>query len=171
MNALYIRASRMHDDILFELLNMEGIDEVMQDSDKKDLQHLQARDAASKKEASEFMSDFVALRAEQRASSKKAAKPPPPPGARPSTPRFFLASPRPSQSRSSRRSCPRRCALVVRPFHGRWRLFWKEGKRSKSAGWDLHGWDGAIRLLFVAAWMRQDYRDKAGFDCPIQGVL
>lgn len=166
MNALYIRASRMHDDSLGELLNMEGIDEVMQDSDKKDLQHLQARDAASKKEASEFMSDFVALRAEQRASSKKAAKPPWRAAQYPKVlPRFVEAF----TVQDFEKILPPTVRVSREAFHGRWRLFWKEGKRSKSAGWDLHGWDGAIRLLLVAAW--QDYRDKTGFDCPIQGVL
>lgn len=54
-------------------------------------------------------------------------------------------------------------------FHGRWRLFWREGvRRSKSAGWDLHGWEGSVKTLLGEAW--REYTARTGLACPFQGV-
>eukprot|EP00972_Heterocapsa_arctica_P101317 14932961-Heterocapsa_arctica.AAC.1 len=54
-------------------------------------------------------------------------------------------------------------------FHGRWRLYWVDSAKSRSATWALHGWEGSIQLLLKEAW--RDYENWTGHACPFGAAL
>lgn len=148
------------------------------DSEKQDLQQVKRQSVAAQKEADDYLAELRDRRASlgatgsgassSRGTSGRAAPQPPwraaqYPKALPSFAQTFSVS-------EFERLLPPGIKVSKESFHGRCRLFWREGpRRSRSAGWDLHGWEGSIRLLLRHAWA--DYCKRTGFACPIPGVL
>lgn len=159
-------------------MNIEGISEALTESDKHDLQQVQRQCIASQKEADDFLAELCDRRksvlsaggaSSSRGASSRAPSAKPPwrasayPKALPAFTQSFGVS-------DFERILPPGIKVSRESFHGRWRLFWKEGvRKSRSAGWDHHGWENSIRLLLTYAW--DDYCKRTGFACPIPGVV
>jgi hypothetical protein len=169
------RLGYLKNDILQELLQLDGVEECLQESDKKDTQKLKEEGMIENRGARQFSEDLRQFR-------KKRCPPPKQQAGRGKKgaasvassshitvggKRFTRALP-PFAADFSNQDfndlLPDGVRAAKEAFHGRWGLFWVDGAKSRSATWALHGWGGSIKLLLKEAWL--DYETWTGHACP-----
>ena len=158
------------EEAMTELLKMEGVDEVLAQSDVKELDGV--KKTLDRKGAADvqYRTSFLKL-ARARASSSSASG---------STaglkgfegkafPKRYPEVPSDYSAEQFMLLLPPGVKAQKELFHGRWRLFWKSPLRSRSATWQLYGFEGSVKRLAQEAWTI--WEAEGGAPCPIEGLL
>lgn len=169
------RVNYMRDDLLADFLELDGVEEVLQESDKRELTALRKTGKVECAEVKQYLQELNDYRASLYgagvsggSSSSSLAKRPRPPWKAKQYPKQLPEIAASMCNDDLNKLLPPGFRACKESFHGRWRLFWVGEKRSKSAGWDMHGWKGSIHLLLRAAW--DDYKLREGHECPMTGL-
>lgn len=145
-----MRFDYMKDDGMPDLFDLDGIEAVLEAAEKNDLEPLKKARQVSRAEHDEFHKQ---LRDYRTASVSRGAQ-------------------------SAKRATSREAFTALLPpgvigrdesFHGRWRIYWKDPPKRRSASWDLYGYEGAMRMLLKETWT--EICQLHGVDCPIPGIL
>ena len=182
-NILATRLAYMRDEILQELLEIDGVEDCLQESDKKDLQKIARDGQIDTNETKEFAKQLK----EHRARHREAQPPVQSRGrgkgkgkcSRAESDSVMVGGKRFSKALPAFTSdfSPAMFNAILPPgirsakesYHGRWRIYWTHGGKSRSATWDLYGWQGSIKLLLREAWT--DFGNRSGEECPFSGVI
>jgi len=165
------RLAVQDEEAMAELLKMEGVDEVLAQSDVKELdgvkKALDRKDCADVQYRSSFLK-LVKARAASAASGSACAA-----GLKgfegKTFPKNYPEVPSDFSAEQFMMILPPGVKAQKELFHGRWRLFWKEPLRSRSATWQLYGFEGAVKRLAQEAWAI--WEAEGGAPCPIQGLM
>ena len=175
------RVNYMKNDILQELLQLDGVEECLQESDKKDMQKLMEHGMIEDKDTIQFSEDLKEFRKKHCPAAKAGARRGQQGAASSSSSgshimvggkRFASSLPSFAEDFSAlefNALLPDGVRAAKEAFHGRWRLYWADGTKSRSATWALHGWEGSIKLLLREAW--QDHETWTGHACPWGAAL
>lgn len=160
----------MKDDGMSELFDLDGIEEVLEATEKKDLEALKKAQKVSRAEFDEFQTQLRAYRESTskrgQSTAKKAKHAPFKAKAYPK----YLPTFVPGFTREQFTSLlPLGVVGRDESFHGRWRIYWKDPPKRRSASWDLYGFEASIRMLLKEA--RTEYCQLHGVECPIPGIL
>ena len=159
------------EEAMAELIKMEGVDEVLSKADVKELDEvkksLDKKDCADEQYRSSFLK-LVKARAASAASGSACAA-----GLKgfegKTFPKNYPEVPSDFSAEQFMMILPPGVKAQKELFHGRWRLFWKEPLRSRSATWQLYGFEGAVKRLAQEAWAI--WEAEGGAPCPIQGLM
>lgn len=172
MKMLARRSECTPTDVLHELLSLEGVQDCLEASEKKDLQGMQEEGEKTAKAATEFWSELRGMRERRKGSATSSS-----------------SSHAAGASGFGKKRYPKECPAfdssltlevmnsllppgvraTQEAFHGRWRLYWKgPPAKSRSATYELYGYGGAARRLLREAC--QDFEEVRGTPCPISGL-
>lgn len=153
-------------DVLHELMSIETFHDAIEACDKEALKDLKKNAYSETEEVRAFRRDLSALRASIPSSSRR-KKPRTEETSRAKVyPKTLPAFSGRFTKEQFQALLPPGVRVTKEAFHGRWRLFWTCQRKSRSATWDLHGFEGSIRLLLSEAWA--DHTSRTGMPCPFK---
>lgn len=166
-NILARREEYHLNDVLHELMSIETFHDAIDSCDKDALKELKKSAYVETEELRTFRRDLSSLRASVPSSSGRRKKV----GAADQPKSRVYPKVLPEFSSSFTKEAfqallPPGIRVTKEAFHGRWRLFWTGQRKSRSATWDLHGFEGSIRMLLSEAWA--DHTARTGAPCPFK---
>lgn len=157
------------DSSLQKLLEIDGIEEVLEACDKKTIESMREQAQRSEEGASEFAAQVAEYR---KANSKATA------ASRRAQVDAFRGKAFPKRLPQFNSSLTKAHFDSLLPpgyrshpeaFHGRWRIYCRDPLRSRSMSWELHGYESSAKLLLADAWA--EFSGRTGAECPFSQDL